>query len=245
MLTKTITSGVTGIREDDAITAAFPSGPGAQPHTDSSPPPGSYAANLETLLPVSRSCSVAGQTQLSAGTIRIQEIATGASVTLVPADQNSGVVYEQAPPAGYVKAGAYSISAAGGAVAFDGILSVGQPIQVQTALAPGTKISFSQPFTINWKGGEPGTTVKVTISSPRGLIKAFDYAYADASAGALTFQPFCAGTVCSFFLPPSNNAEVTVEVAPSSGTSLPAQGISGKVNASWMYRYVFSGLIFN
>jgi hypothetical protein len=116
-------------------------------------------------------------------------------------------------------------------------------IQIQTALGPGTNISFDRPFTIQWKGGTAGTLVKVTLTSVNGPVSTSDYAYADASSGSITFDPLCISGVCSLFLAIFNNVQVAVEVSPppASAAVLTAQGVTGTVTATWTYRYVFSG----
>ena len=133
---------------------------------------------------------------------------------------------------------------------------MGSPIQVQTsALTPGTLVSSSVPFTVSWTGGDPGTLVTVYIVSGTGLAALADYAQADASAGSVTFNPSCSGNpppmgigvICSFGLPTSSSASSTtapfeVVVDVSNMVPFTAQGITGAVQATWDYRYVFGGL---
>lgn len=253
-LTKTIASGTANDGETDIFTAAFPSGPGLEP-----PPAqpvlaqGSYQANLPEPVAVSRSCPVAGDAQLSAGTIQVRAANTGMAMDAQPINQIGGVAYQQTLPPGFIAPGQYAISASGGAVTLQGALPVGSPIHIQTPLGAGTSISTNQPFTVTWVGGDPGTIVKVTLVSKNGIDAPYDYAEADAGVGTLTIAPYCTGhsissggngVFCSFGLPGSNDAQVIVEVmpAPSSIISLAAQGITGSIQASWTYRYVFGGL---
>jgi hypothetical protein len=136
---------------------------------------------------------------------------------------------------------------------FQGTLTVSSPIQIQTMLTPGTTISASQGFVLNWTGGS-GTMVKVSLVVPEGISSSYDFGYADGSTGSFTFDGICSGepvseggngVFCSFGLPSSGNATVIVEVSPLSGSasSVSAEGTTEGVQLSWMYRYVFGGLI--
>jgi len=165
-----------------------------------------------------------------------------------PVTQVGGAAYQQTLPVGFIASRTFEISASGGPVQFQGSIAVGSPIQVQTAtLAPGTVVSSSVPFTVNWTGGDPGTLVTIYIVSGTGLAALADYAQADASAGTVTFDPMCSGNpspmgngvFCSFGLPLAP-LEVVVDV----GNTIPfsAEGITGGVQATWDYRYVFGGL---
>ncbi len=140
-------------------------------------------------------------------------------------------------------------------MAFESNLSVGSPIQIQTTLVPGTQISQVQPLVIKWTGGDPGTLVKVSLISVQagGIYSLYAYGYKDAASGSFTFTPRCSGSppgaggsgvICTFGIPPSYTATVVVEVAPtpSKVTQVGAQGITGTVQISWVYRYVFAGL---
>ena len=133
-------------------------------------------------------------------------------------------------------------------MSFQGTMLVGSPIQIQTALPPGTQIPSNRPFTVQWTGGDAGTRVKLTLTSESGIVKNSSSVSGDTALGSITFQPLCSGfhdVVCTFGIPASNNAQVTIEVSPAPATVavLAAQGISGTVSAPWTYRYIFGGLI--
>jgi len=252
VLTKTVSSGTNSDGVTETLTASFPSGPGLTPPPQQLiPSPGSYIANVFALTSVSRSC-LSGYPQLSAGAINVQAAATGQTITTQPTPASSGVVYQQSLPTGFIAPGQYNISASGTPVTFQGRLSVGSPIQIQTPFPAGTKISSSQLFVVKWTGGDPGTLVKSSLSTG-GLFDRYDFAVADAPSGSITFAPICVGNpvpagngvVCSFGLTSSNNAQVVVEVlpAPSTATYVTADGITGTVQLSWAYRYVFGGLV--
>lgn len=248
LLTRTVASGTENDGETDTLTAVFPSAPGMRAPTTPTLPlyPNTYSGNNPAPVPVSRSCPVAGYTNLSAGVIQVQAINTGASVTAHPIGETGGVNYQQTFPAGFIAPGTYTISASGGAVTFQTGLNVGSPIQIQTPFPPGTTIPASQPLTIRWTGGISGGLVKATLLSANGINSSFAYGYADAGSGSFTFAPWCSGSaapVCSFLIPSSANAQIILELSPESPVSAGGQGLTGSVQALWTYRYVFAGLV--
>jgi hypothetical protein len=169
-LTKTVATGTANDNETEVFSATFPAGPGLQSPMPAIPAPGSFVGNVQTLLPVSRTCSVPGYAQLSAGAIQVRAASTGAAITAQLVNQAAGVSYQQALPAGFISPGQYAISASGGVVAFQGTFPAGPPIQIQTALRPGTQIPSDQPFIIRWTGGAVGALVKVTLTSGQGIV---------------------------------------------------------------------------
>ncbi|MGA2577432.1 MAG: hypothetical protein ABSH24_15540 [Bryobacteraceae bacterium] len=171
-----------------------------------------------------------------------------------PVSQVGGVSYQQRLPNGFIVPGVFQFSASGSPVQIQGSLTVGSPIQIQTApLAAGTVVASNQNFTVNWTGDDAEAIVTVTLVAGTGLAAVADYAQADASAGSITFQPVCAdnpvraggnGVICSFGLPSTAPLEIILDVTPASPntTSLVVQGITGAVQAAWDYRYEFGGL---
>ncbi|MEO8660079.1 MAG: hypothetical protein ABI693_16530 [Bryobacteraceae bacterium] len=248
-ITKSVASGTNADGSTETLTATFPSGPGLKPLPEVPVTLGAQIDNVTDPTTGSRSCKVAGNESLSAGTIAIQASGAGEVVTAQPVQDVDGVTYRQALPPGFVLPGNYTLSASGGPVTYRGRLSVGAPIQIQTVLTAGTAISTSKPLTISWTGGTAGNRVKVMLVSALGVWNPYDYGYVDAETGSFTFQPFCTGfhpVVCSVGLPTGGTAQVVVELspAPESVTTFPAQGITGSVQASWSNRYVFGGLVF-
>ena len=255
-LTKTVTSGEAGLTDAEALSASFPSGPGVtvpQPPTPSQP--GSFTNNIPPIV-MSRSCPVNGYSQLSAGALTVEENSTGQTTVAQPIPATGGVEYQQSLPNGFIAPGQYTMSASGSPVQFQGALTVPQPIQIQTALTPGTQISVSQNFVINWTGGTPGELVQLRLMANDGLFTGVDTAYVDASAGSYTFYPICmgnpppmgSGRVCAFGVllesGPAGNVTIEVDLLPSSGYSnaVSAQGLTQGVQLSWMYRFIFSGM---
>lgn len=252
VLTKTVTSGESGVSSADTLSSNFPSGPGLTVPPPPSSQPGSYTSNV-TPVAMSRACPVNGNSLLSAGTLSIEANSTGQTTAAMPTPATGGVEYRQSLPNGFIAPGQYTISASDGPVQFQGTLAVPQPIQIQTPLTPGTQISDSASFIINWTGGAAGELVKLRLLTTDGLFTSVDTAYVDAPAGSFTFSPACmgnpppmgSGRVCSFgvLLNPAN-LSVVIDVFPSSGyaSSVTAHGVTQGVQLSWMYRYAFNGL---
>ena len=248
-LTKTVSSGTANDGESDTLTAVFPAGPGVKPPVVPTANSASYAANDSVAIPVSRSCPVTGYSNLSAGTVEVKATQTGVSVASQPIPQTGGVVYQQSLPAGFIAAGAYTVSGSGAPVKFAGEMNVPWPIQIQTPFPPGTTISESGPLTISWAGGTPGMLVKATVVSTYGFTSQFDYGYADAGSNSFTFTPFCSGgggiqgPFCTLGLPTSSQAQIIVEYSPADTAQVKGEGVTEGVQLSWTYRYVFGGLI--
>lgn len=245
----------------ESFSASFPSGPEVQP-----PNPESivYAPNWVAAAPVGisrsalpvnmRTCAVPGYSNLSAGTIQLQPPSGDAVMVQPQPVQAGGVVYTQSLPAGFVGPGPYTISGTpGSAIGLTAKLIVGSPIQLQTSFPPGTVVSSSQPLTIKWTGGDPGTLVRVSLSADDGAFTSSDNSYASAASGSLTMLPACSpnpasaekDVVCTFGLPLSSNARISVGVlpAPNQIPSVRVPGVTGPVQLTWQYTYNFSGLI--
>ncbi len=252
-LTKTIISGTGNDVEDDVFAASFPSAPGLPaPASQGTLPAGAYQPGVAPV-EASRSCAVAGYTLLSAGSITVQSAGSGVTVEAQPVSTTGGVTYQQALPTGFVEPGQYILAGSGNTITFQGTLTIGSPIQIQTDLSPGTQIDASsgQPFSVQWTGGDPGTLVKVTLLSGDPVYPAYVYAEADAASGSVTFDPHCiemgTGAFCSFDVPPSNVEQVIVEVSPDPAniTTFQSHGLTGGVYATWTYCHVFNGLTLN
>ena len=255
--TQTVTSSTSSVTSADTLTASFPSGPGTTVPQPPAPSPPDSWTNSITPITMSRSCSVNGQSQLSAGTLTVQANGTGQTGMAQPIPVTGGVEYHQSLPNGFISPGQYTVSASGGPAAFQGTLTMPQPIQITTPLTPGTQISVSRNFVINWTGGAPGELVKLSLVANEGLFSSVDTAYVDASAGSFTFSPICMGhsvitggngVYCAFGVlmtpGPTGNVSVEVDLLPSSGYAsvVNVKGITQGVQLSWMYRYVFNGL---
>jgi len=252
-LTKTVTSGGEDGGESDTFTASFPSAPGLPAFVpEELLVPGASGIGLAPVQ-ASRSCAVAGYNLLSAGSITVQPAGGGAAVQVQPVSTTGGVTYQQALPPGFVGAGEYSLAGSGNTIAFQGTLTVGSPVQIQTDLSPGTQIDVGsgQPFTVKFTGGDPGTLVKATLFSGEALVPYSIYAEADAASGAVTFNPRCypvnGAITCDLGQALVNPVQAVIEVSPypANISTLQSQGLTGAINATWTYRYVFNGLILN
>jgi uncharacterized protein (TIGR03437 family) len=259
-LTKTIMSGTAGVTSADTVTASFQSAPGlAVPPPPPPSQPGAFVPTVSSIA-MSRSCQVNGNSQLSAGDLTVNATSTGQTAVVQPIPATGGVEYQQSLPNGFIASGRYTVSASGGPVQFQGVLTIPPPIQITTPLTPGTQISVSNNLVINWTGGAPGELVRLRLVANNGLFNGVDTAYVDASSGTFTFSPICTGNpvqmggngvycALGFFMTPGSTAKMSVEVEllPSSGygNAVSAQGLTQGVQLSWMYRYVFSGLSFS
>lgn len=249
LLTKTVSSGTADDGETDTLSATFPSGPGVKPPATPAPNPASYVANDFAVIPVSRACPVAGYENLSAGAIKVEASQSGVAMTIQPAAETGGVVYQGSLPTGFIGAGAYTISGPGGLVKFEGKMEIPSPIQIQTPFPAGAVIQSGNALTINWTGGVSGMLVKTTVVSTYGFTSHFDYGYTDASSNSFTFTPFCSGGggpqggFCTLGLPTSSQAQIIVELSPGSPVQAEAQGVGDGVQLSWKYRFVFNGLV--
>jgi uncharacterized protein (TIGR03437 family) len=238
-------SASTAPADAEFFAASFPSGPNVQPPAPEEivfAPSWQAGAGLGTLIaifspaPINlRTCTVPGYANLSAGTIQIQP-SSGSAAAVTP---SSGALYSSLLPSGFIGPGKYALTGgSGGDVKLNSTLSVGSPIQLQTSFASGTVLSTSQPLTVKWTGGDPGTFVRVALISQGSS----DYSYAEATAGSLTMQPQCTGSVCTFGLPLSTGVQISVSVLPAQPTSVNVPGVTGPVQLTWQYVYGFSGL---
>src|SRR5262249_23050625 len=101
----------------DTFLVSLPAGPGARRPEDPLAPlmPGGFAAVPTGPQPV-RSCPIAGETQLSAGTLSIQAD-SGASVNIEPAPDLT-LAYRQDLPAGFIGRGTYRVTGGAGDFTF-------------------------------------------------------------------------------------------------------------------------------
>jgi uncharacterized protein (TIGR03437 family) len=251
VLTRTIASGTANDGETDTLTAGFPSGPNIQAP---GPPRVGNFLNSSVPVPTSRSCAVPGFTELSAGDLTLQ--ASGkAPVTIAPEVQPGGVSYQQNLPAGFLQPGQYTVSSgAGAAVSFSTTFSLGTPVQVQTDLSPGTVISASKGFQIQWTGGDAADLVRVELvsSNPTYAANPFDVFWGTVGADSVKMGGLCSQSIhmppsCSWGLPGTNSGEVIVDVLPANdvAATVSATGLTEGVQLSWVYRYVFGGLSVN
>jgi uncharacterized protein (TIGR03437 family) len=224
----------------DNLTAVFPSGPNVQPPTLLI----QNAVGQITPPSVSRSCTVPGYTNISAGTISIQGPGSTAA-TVTPQIQAWGVDYDFTLPAGFVAAGQYTVSSAPNQPAtFSGKFTVGPPIRLLSMFPGGTALSARDGFTVRWEGGDPDDLVRIRLVSRNGLLSATNTYWSNVGAGSITLAGACTpGTPIggSCFWPglaSSVNAELIIDVLPPGGVAM----TSGVTQFIWDYRYVFDSL---
>jgi hypothetical protein len=93
--------------------------------------------------------------------------------------------------------------------------------------------------------------VRVSLVSQGLTYARTDYGYTPASNGSFSFQPICTGNpvsaggngvFCTFGIP--GVTEVVVEQMPATAqvSTFQASGITGSIQVSWTYRYIF-GLV--
>lgn len=254
-LEKTVLSSSTDTSTTEQFLASFPAAPGlVQPALPTYNLP---TAMFTFWVPAAsaRACLADGYHRLSAGTISLQA-GSNPVITVDPMMESAGTTYSQSLPANFIHQGTYELSSNPGTseeVAFQASVPVGEEINIQNTLTPGTELSPYTTRTLTWTGGDASSIVRATLiqdvtktASPRSVW------YASAAAGFISL-PSCSGgggsgrMVCSYGLPGSlkGRAKLIVDVLPADGAALFQQhvpGISEELRFSWAYHYVFEGL---
>jgi len=225
----------------DTFTAVFPSGPAVQPPALNVQNIGGESLRASS----SRSCTVAGYTNLSAGAITIRTSGSPAT-TVEPQAVAQGAAYQSTLPAGFVHAGSYTVSSAPNQpAAFSATFPVGSPIQLQTTFPSGTTLSASTGLRIQWTGGDPDALVRIRLISNNGIRSVTNTYWTTAGAQSIAISGTCTnGDPLDRFcvwqgLPNSSSAQLVIDVLPPGGIA--AQ--SGTTRFSWNYRYTFDSLI--
>lgn len=245
-LVKTVSTGTSDDGEADTLTATFPFGPQLTRPVDSQTPENGYVVSTRLPAP-GRSCPVLGYGHLSAGDISVN--GPSGQGTAGPISVAGSIAYSETLPPGFLSAGSYAISADGGSNVgpFQASVTVDSPIQIK-AVTPGSDVAPGTPYTVTWSGGSANDVVKLTLVYQHWIYDEFDYGYAPASAGSISFYPFCSGNpvsaggngvVCGFGL--TDVTEIVVEQIPASAQipTVLAAGLTGGVRVLWSYRYVF------
>ncbi len=121
-------------------------------------------------------------------------------------------------------------------------LGIPAPIEITTALVPGTTFSTRNPIRITWKNGALGSMVVLRVdyfngAAPQGYnsFKAF------AAAGELIIPVLGFGNMMILPLPPADSVAFTLKVYPATAQTFTAKGLDFG-QAEWSYEYVFKGL---
>jgi hypothetical protein len=188
-------------------------------------------------------CPGAGGRRLDAGVITAQG-GTGAPFTFAPSSASGELLYNATLPPGTLQPGTVHLSAAGGADigAFQANLSLPSPIQITTPLSPGTAISWTKPFRLDWSGGTPDEVVTVRMVNGSN---AYFQGFAAADKGTVTLTPFYLSPSMGygFPIPPNNPLRIEVLVTPAQQQTFGAPTLSQPGTQNWTYWYKFTGLV--
>ena len=156
---------------------------------------------------------------------------------VVPTGPDGQTVYRAALPKETIRPGLFTVRAAGGSDVgpFESSVRIGSGISISSSFAPGTVLSFSQPITVNWAGGDPDTWVTVRVVSHHRVRDAYSSAQTHTSNGSVTVDPP---------LPMGPDVEIVVVVTPdpSQVPVISASRLSLGGQNVWKYIYRFGGL---
>jgi uncharacterized protein (TIGR03437 family) len=173
----------------------------------------------------------------------------GAGVRISPALSDGKLLYTQALPPGTIGPGTYGVVALGGkdVGSFGTTVTIPTPIQVTTALPPGSFIPGNANFVVTWTGGNPEDVVSAQIFSIDGERLGEEYA-ASAASGEVWLPvvgscppPRFIGN-CSLPAGPGPVEVVVTHTAAADATTFQATGLTLGGWHEWMYQFRFSGL---
>jgi uncharacterized protein (TIGR03437 family) len=242
---KSVTTTTTSSTETDAVSVSLQESPGKQP-----PPPPSHIPN-QLLYNVGTSfgpsCSVPGYRSLDAGVITAQGPGLGLTKTsVVPLGEGqvSGLTkYQAILPAGTIRSGSFTVSAAGGADTgrFQSTLQVGSDILITTPLA-GKIFSKQNPIVVKWTGGDANEWVTLSLVGHWGSVDIANTVNVPASAGTVEMAyAACCGFGAVAGAP---NIEIIVQVTPDilAIPAFSAPGLSLGGQHVWQYTYRFEDI---
>lgn len=249
----TNTTAALQVSESDTVTVSLQSSPGMQAPAPPVYTGGSVPIPITLLGP---SCPVAGYRSLAAGAVSAQ--GPGLSVVQVrTAPFSQGQVggisaYQVTLPAGTaLQAGAYSVTASGGADvgAFQAAAELPADIQIQTQIAGASLFADCQPLTVKWTGGDPNSWVSVIVHQGFVWSGAFGEYETFLFSGRARVSD---GSVSVSGPPPvvTNNTQqceeiggvVSVEVdpGPSEIATFSAPGLTLGGQVTWRYVHTFA-----
>ncbi len=187
------------------------------------------------------SCPVPGYRSLDAGQVTVRGPGFDAVTSVVPLKQGqvSGLtVYQAALPIGAIQPGSFGVTGSSGVDvgAFQSTVSIGEPIQITSALA-GRVIPYNGTLTIRWTGGDPNSVVAASIVRHLGYADLSSNTFqTSASKGTLDVSPFISAS--------EQDVELIVEQTPgpSEIVSFSAPGLSLGGQHTWKYSFRFEGL---
>lgn len=197
-----------------------------------------------TLTPAGPACPIPGYVSLDAGSLTAS--APGLNPISVPSvpyqeGQVSGLsAYRAALPNGAIQAGAFNVSASGGAGAgpFQAPLTIGADIQLQTPLAGVSAWQGCQNLSVSWTGGDPNSwvTLEFIVNDPGYSFVDFAYQTRASRGGMLIPPPFS----CPPNAPVPAILRIQVDPDPSEIAAFTATGLTLGGQSSWRYIHDFS-----
>lgn len=190
-------------------------------------------------------CPGTGLKPLDIGSLNLDGV-VGGPLTVVPDRTTGEVIYSRVLPEGTVKAGTLSVSATGGKEvgAFQTTILVPAALQFSGPLAPGTPLSWYQPFRVTWSGGRVGQTVRLRLLAMFGTESWTGCEHvAPATDGQITIGVGPRGDLMTLAVPPSDNVRAVITVEPTRGqVPFSAPGLTRDATHEWSYQYEFTGL---
>ena len=161
-------------------------------------------------------------------------------LTLTAQNQNGLTGYHAALPAGAITSGIYQF---GGAIAAAAQLPA--PINITTALSPGTRVSSA--LTVDWTGGDSQSmvTVQFLVRTPADTVSAFlSQQTVPAATGTAHFTGLLPATFGMPLPYPTGAVEVILIQEPISGPTQPftVPGFTEGGRQTWAYTFDYRGL---
>jgi uncharacterized protein (TIGR03437 family) len=204
---------------------------------------------LPPLPPQGPRCADAEDRTLDAGLL-VAYGPGGAGLRVSPTLSDGKLLYTQALPPGTVGPGTYGVVALGGQDVgpFATSVAIPAPIQLTTALPPGSSIPDDQNFVVTWTGGNPEDVVSVRLLSVQQGVYGQGGEVVASAADGKAVMPVYGGSInhggASLPGVPSGPVEVVVThtASAAAATTFQATGLTLGGWHEWMYRFRFSGL---
>ena len=229
------------IPESDTITASFTASPG---QTAAIYPSEDVFSNLAMPKVQGPACPVPGYSTLSPGALTLTSPG-GAQVEVQPTPVQSSIgldtgtpVYQATLPPGFLQAGTYQISGGGKDTGpFQVSIDMGSDIQI-TSQFPQGRLVGSNPFHVDWTGGQPGTVVLFRAIQHYDQYDEIYNHQAPGTAGTVGLQDgLVRGTAFG--------TEIDVLVGPDYSQGVPTiqvPGLTLGLQVLWIIEYRFIGL---
>ena len=192
-------------------------------------------------------CLGTGLRGLSVGSLTLRGFPAGPFM-VGPGSSVGEISYSATLPPGSLRPGSVQVEGTGGSQvgAFQASLTLPEPIEITTPLAPGTMIPADQPFRVTWTGGGPDVMVTMWLVSEDAPGTGMGCeVIVPASDGQLTLNPMpLSGPGSPLRLPVAarQTARVIVTVRPKQSATFSALGLARDGAYDWVYEYRFTGL---